>query len=266
MVSTSPGDINASASRGFKPHKHGNLPIFSNDGSPNTKFPLQNSLHLPEGVVAKNSLQNGGEEGRSGAKPLSFKQVVQNERIIPQGAAFISDVTQEVSANKGDGGKVSIPSILVIKPNSQMNEVIELEKAKLQDCAIFFAVVDSSRVPSRNFLNDWFHKVWGQKLGFHFTYCRMLQKGLFILFFCDNKAQKAIVDKQFWRVGSCEFRAIPWTLEATQDEVLALSSPRWIILGNLPPFLLMLIPQALEPLGKVLRIDQSNTLIPNTDV
>ena len=28
----------------------------------------------------------------------------------------------------------------------------------------------------------------------------------------------------------------------------------------------MLIPQALEPLGKVLRIDQSNTLIPNTDV
>ena len=147
-----------------------------------------------------------------------------------------------------------------------MNEVIELEKAKLQDCAIFFAAVDSSRVPSRNFLNDWFHKVWGQKLGFHFTYCHMLQKGLFILFFCDNKAQKAIVDKQFWRVGSCEFRAIPWTLEATQDEVLALSSPRWIILGNLPPFLLMLILEALEPLGKVLRIDQSNTLIPNTDV
>ena len=162
MVSTSPGDINASASRGFIPHKHGILPIFSNDGSPNPKFHLQNSLHLPEGVVAKNSLQYGGEEGRSRAKPFSFKQVVQNERIIPQGAAFISYVTQEVSANKGDGGKVSIPSILVIKPNSQMNEVIELEKAKFQDCAIFFAVVDSSRVPSRNFLNDWFHKVWGQ--------------------------------------------------------------------------------------------------------
>ena len=105
MVSTSPGDINASTSRGFIPHKHGNLPIFSNDGSPNPKFPLQNSLHLLEGVVAKNSLQNGGEEGRSGAKPLSFKKVVQNERIIPQGVAFISDITQEVSANKGNGGK-----------------------------------------------------------------------------------------------------------------------------------------------------------------
>ena len=117
MVSTSPGDINASASRCFIPHKHGNLPIFSNDGSFNPKFPLQNSLDLPEGVVAKKPLQNGGEEGHSGAKPLSFKQVVQNERIIPQGATFISDVTQEVSTNKGDGGKVSIPSILVIKPN-----------------------------------------------------------------------------------------------------------------------------------------------------
>ena len=67
----------------------------------------------------------------SGAKPLSFKQVVQTEKIIPQGVAFISDVTQEVLANKGNGGKVSIPSIPIIKPNSQMNEVIELEKAKL---------------------------------------------------------------------------------------------------------------------------------------
>ena len=111
--------------------------------------------------MAKKTLQNGGAEGCSKAKPLPFKKVVQNERIIPQGAAFITDVTQEVSAKKGDGGKVSIPSILVINPNSQMNEVIELEKAKLQDCAIFFATVDSSRVPSRNFLNDWFHKVWG---------------------------------------------------------------------------------------------------------
>ena len=91
-------------------------------------------------------------------------------------------------------------------------------------------------------------------------------KRSFYPFFCDNKAQKEIVDKQFWRVGSCEFREISETLEATEDELLALSSPRWIILGNLPPFLLMLIPQALEPLGKVLRIDQSNTLIPNTNV
>ena len=159
MVSTSPGDINASASRGFIPHKHGNLPIFSNYSSSNPKFPLQNSLDLPEGVVAIKTLQNGGVEGRSGAKPLSFKQVVKNERIIPQGAAFISNVAQEISATKGDGGKVFVPSMLVIKPNSQMNEVIELEKAKLHDCAIFFAVVDSSRVLSRNFLNDWFHKV-----------------------------------------------------------------------------------------------------------
>ena len=73
-----------------------------------------------------------------------------------------------------------------------MNEVIELEKAKLQDCAIFCAAVDSSRVPSRNFLNDWFHKVWGQKLGFHFTYCRMLQKGLFILFFVIIKPRRQL--------------------------------------------------------------------------
>ena len=93
MVSISPRDINASTSRGFIPYKHGIFPIFSNNGSPNPKFPLQNSLHLLEGVVAKKTLQNGKEEGHSGAKPLSFKQVVQNERIIPQGAAFISDVT-----------------------------------------------------------------------------------------------------------------------------------------------------------------------------
>ena len=73
-----------------------------------------------------------------------------------------------------------------------MNEVIELEKAKLQDCAIFFVAIDSSRVPLRNFFNDWFHKVWGQKLGFHFTYCRMLQKGLLSSFFVIIKPKRKL--------------------------------------------------------------------------
>ncbi len=94
----------------------------------------------------------------------------------------------------------------------------------------------------------------------------MIQKGLFIVIFSNPNAQRTIVEKQFWIVGNVEYRALPWSLDFVNDEILALASPRWITVSNLPPYVWNLVQQILEPFGKVLKMDRSNTLIPNSDI
>lgn len=49
------------------------------------------------------------------------------------------------------------------------------------------------------------------------------------------------------------------------DEILALSCPRWLQIKNLPPLLWKFIPQIVEPIGRVIRIDNSPNLIPHLD-
>ncbi len=136
----------------------------------------------------------------------------------------------------------------------------------MRNNAIFFAALDPTNVPSRNFLNDWFHHVWGAKMGLHFSFCCMIQKGLFIIIFSNPNSQQAIVEKQYWRVGNADFRALPWSLESVNDEILALASPRWITVSNLPPYLWSFVPQILEPFCKVLKMDKSNALIPSSNI
>lgn len=61
------------------------------------------------------------------------------------------------------------------------------------------------------------------------------------------------------------FRALSWFLEANPEEILALSSPRWVILKNILPFLWKFIPQIVEPLGKFIRMDENPRLVPHMD-
>ena len=56
-----------------------------------------------------------------------------------------------------------------------------------------------------------------------------------------------------------------WTPEAVHEEVLALSAPRWILVKNLPPFLWRFLPQLLENLGKIIRMDEIVRLVPHMD-
>lgn len=94
----------------------------------------------------------------------------------------------------------------------------------------------------------------------------MLQKGLFLIFFNDKETQKKVLEKQFWNVGNSCFRAIPWNPIACKEEIMALSNPKWVIIKNIPPFLWNCISKFIEPLGKVIKIDTSTTLLPHMDV
>lgn len=46
-----------------------------------------------------------------------------------------------------------------IESNSHMSRVIIDEKIRLRDYAIFLATLDVSKLPSRNFLNNWLHSM-----------------------------------------------------------------------------------------------------------
>lgn len=45
-----------------------------------------------------------------------------------------------------------------------------------------------------------------------------------------------------------------------------LSTPRWILVKNLPPFLWHFLPHPLEPLGKVVQMDETTRLVPHMNV
>lgn len=49
------------------------------------------------------------------------------------------------------------------------------------------------------------------------------------------------------------------------EEVLTLSSPRWVILKDVPPFLWRFLPQIMAPFGKMVRVDETARLVPNLD-
>ncbi len=86
-------------------------------------------------------------------------------------------------------------------------------------------------------MDDWFHNFWNTKLGFHITFCRQIQKGLFLIFFANHEAQQEVLKKQYWMVELTSFQALAWTPETIREEVLALLTPRWILVKNLLPIL-----------------------------
>lgn len=102
-------------------------------------------------------------------------------------------------SNGGTGGWGKDPSLapctFSISPNDAMADALELENKRLQDVAIFFAITNVDKCPSRKFLDDWMKNVWIKKLDFNFSFCTMIQKGLFVIFFKDNKSQLEVLQK-----------------------------------------------------------------------
>lgn len=197
-------------------------------------------------------------------KPKSF-----SEAVAYTGNPINASVRFSLSnSNEAvDSGKVTgvAPLSFSISPNPEMLDEISKEKNRLRNFSIFFSAVEVDKCPPRKFLDDWFHNYWNLKLGYHISFCRQIQKGLFIIFFNKHEAQTEVLKRQYWSVGSTSFRALAWSPEAIHEEVLALSAPRWILVKQLPPFLWRFLPQMLEPLGKVIRMDDSVQLVPHMD-
>ena len=243
-------------------------PLISNPKS-NTPFyfsaaSIPSSINASASKSIDNSTNNMPKPSSNpGNKPRSFLEAVANSSpAIASGARFAIPAQDEISTI---GKHFGDPSTFHVTPNPEMlNEIIK-EKDRLRNTAIFFSAVEIDKVPARKFLDDWFHNYWNLKLGYQISFCRQIQKGLFVVFFINNESQQAVLKKEYWTVGNTTFRALAWNAEANLDEVVALSAPRWILIKQIPPFLWRFIPQLVEPLGKFLRMDDSARLVPHLD-
>ena len=217
--------------------------------------------------VADKTNQNGipSSNARSSDRPRSFSEAVARSPSINARARF--DCASVYDVGSSEAGKIPAAPLnpFTVAPNQEMLEEIVKEKDRLRDTAIFFSAVDLEKCPPRKFMDDWFHNYWNIKLGLHISFCRQLQKGLYVIFFVNHDAQQEVVKKQYWNVGSTSFRAIVWSPEAALDEVLALSAPRWVLVKNVPPFLWRFLPHLLAPIGKIIRMDETVRLIPHMD-
>lgn len=129
----------------------------------------------------------------------------------------------------------------------------------------FFACVDVEKCPPRKFLDDWLHSLWNLNLGLKISFCRQIQRGLYIIFFANPESQGEVLKRHYWTVRKTSFRALAWSLEAVNEEILALSCPRWVIIKDVSPFLWKFLPQLLEDFGKIIHIDETSHLVPNID-
>lgn len=103
--------------------------------------------------------------------------------------------SNEYSANcsgaEKDGaeeGKTVSPSakILALSPNANMVNAIKSEQSHLKNIVIFFVCMDMKFLPARKFLDDWIGNIWGKKLGINVSFSRIVQKGLFVIFFKNH--------------------------------------------------------------------------------
>lgn len=157
--------------------------------------------HFPSNVSSapRSSLPSDSESAPSAVKaspspsPLPHKKSFA-ETVAPSnhGVSIDARFVQVVGGKRSlKEGKES-PNILnefVVSPNDAMLKEISLEKSRLCNTAIFFACVDIEKCPPRKFLDNWFHNLWNLKLGLKISFCRQIQKGLFIIFFNNHEAQ-----------------------------------------------------------------------------
>ena len=94
------------------------------------------------------------------------------------------DGSANIGGGGGENGKFPSlsPKTLSLSPNEDMVSTIKSERSRLKSIAIFFVCLDKEAMPARKFFDDWLASVWGKKLGIYVTYCRMIQKGLFVVF------------------------------------------------------------------------------------
>lgn len=105
--------------------------------------------------------------------------------------------------------------------------------------------------------------MWGKKLGIYVTYCRMIQKVLFVIFLKNHNMQERVLEKRFWNVGRSVFRVYPWSPKGEFDKVVAKASSNWVKIKNLNLEFLPFILQILKPLGSVLQVEQSRVTLPH---
>lgn len=194
----------------------------------------------------------------------SLEALIEISHFVTNIAPIIGSVGEQ-DGRRGKHTK-SLPMKIFITLNFDMINVLSQEKNRLKIIVFFLAIMDISKIPTRKSLNELFKNVWLKKLGFQIFFCKMIQKGLFLIFIKDPKMQESITDKQYWRIGKYTFRVLKWMLDAINDELMALLCPRWIIVKNVPLFLQSLVPQILDYLGKVLKQDDVKFTLPHMDV
>lgn len=75
-----------------------------------------------------------------------------------------------------------------------MKEAIHNEKNSLKEVAVFFAI-DTAKIPARKYLDGWFNNVWTNKLDIQLTFCKMIKRGIFIVFLKDHNMQDRVLKK-----------------------------------------------------------------------
>lgn len=154
----------------------------------------------------------------------------------------------------GGGGKSYFPGLktLSLSPNEDMVKAIRSEQSHLRNIAIFFVCMHNNSLPSRKNFDDWVENVWGKKLGIHVSFYRMIQKGLFVVFFRSHNMQERVLKKVFQSIGHSLFRAFPWSPKGNYEQVVERFSPNWVELKQLQQEFWPFIPQILKPLGSML--------------
>ena len=119
-----------------------------------------------------------------------------------------------------------------------MVNAIKGEQSRLKSIAVFFVCMDVKFLLTRKYLDDWINNFLGKKLGIVVNFSRMIQKGLFVIFFKNHAMEeKVFFLKSFWNVGQKMFRALPWSPKGKIEDVTQGVSPFWVeILGVQPKF------------------------------
>ena len=121
----------------------------------------------------------------------------------------------------GEKGKPPLlaDNTLSLTPNVDMVNAIKEEQSRLKSIAVFFVCMDVKFLLARKYLDDWINNVWGKKLGIVVNFSRMIQKGLFVIFFKNHAMQEKVFKKKIWNIGQTMFRAFPWSLKGKIEDV-----------------------------------------------
>lgn len=138
--------------------------------------------------LATSSLTNSGKLSYRDSVTRAFETTLDNAKFV---AACYDGGGHSQGKDLG-----SNPNAILISPNySRLNE-IALEKTGLKNSAIFFACVDVDKCPPRKFMDDFFYNYWNLKLGLQISFCRQIQKGLFVIIFNSHDMQHQALKKQ----------------------------------------------------------------------
>ena len=89
--------------------------------------------------------------------------------------------TQEHEQGDGRNPFDSLKTI-TLSPNENMVKAVRAEHSRLRNIVVFFVCLDANAFHSHKFLDDRLNSMWGKKIGLHVDFCRMIQRGLFIIF------------------------------------------------------------------------------------